>query len=88
MTDFAAREARRALVRLRRAAEKAAQELEAVSGALRHAEGQDFPVDAFAEAEAHAAALASFVEEQEQRLEEKILRAGGIEPGRLRRTGG
>jgi hypothetical protein len=88
MTDFAAREARRALVRLRRAAEKAAQELEAVSGALRHAEGQDFPADAFAEAEAHAAALESFVEEQEQRLEEKILHAGGIEPGRVRRTGG
>jgi hypothetical protein len=28
------------------------------------------------------------VEEQQQRLEEKILHAGGLEPGRVRRTGG
>jgi len=88
MTDFAAREARRALVRLRRAAEKALQELSAVAGALRHAEGEDFPAADFAAAEAQLSAVESFVEEQEQRLEEKILHAGGIEPGRVRRTGG
>ena len=88
MTDFAAREARRALVRLRRAAEKAAQELDALAGALRHAEGRDFPADGFAAAGAHLGAVQAFVEEQEQRLEEKILHAGGIEPGRVRRTGG
>ena len=88
MTDFAAREARRALVRLRRAVEKAGQELEAVAGALRHAEGTDFPAEAFAQAAGQLDAVKSFVEEQEDRLEEKILHAGGIEPGRVRRTGG
>ena len=88
MTDFAAREARRALVRLRRAAEKATQELGALAGALRHAEGADFPADDFASARSHLDAVESFVEEQEQRLDEKILNAGGIEPGRVRRTGG
>jgi len=88
MTDFAAREARRALVRLRRAVEKAGQELEAVAGALRHAEGNDFPAEAFAQAAGQLDAVTAFVEEQEDRLEEKILHAGGIEPGRVRRTGG
>ncbi len=81
-------EARRALTRLARAAEKAARELEAVDGALRTAEGRDFPADAFAEAADHIAALQSFVDEQQQRLQEKILHAGGLEPGRVRRTGG
>jgi hypothetical protein len=88
MTDFAARDAKRALVRLRRAAEKAAQELAAVAGALRHAEGNDFPVDAFAAAEAHLDAVIGFVDEQAERLEDKILHAGGLEPGRVRRSGG
>lgn len=86
--DFAAREAKRALQRLRRAVEKAEQELEAVAGALRHAEAGDFPVDAFDEAAARLAAVESFIDEQAERLEEKILHAGGIEPGRVRRTGG
>jgi hypothetical protein len=81
-------EARRALNRLYRAVEKAARELEAVEGALRHAEGTDFPVDAFAAARSHLDACGAFVEEQQQRLEEKILHAGGLEPGRVRRTGG
>jgi hypothetical protein len=43
MTDSAESEARKALNRLRRAVEKAARELEALVGALRHAEGEDFP---------------------------------------------
>jgi hypothetical protein len=80
--------ARRALNRLLRAIEKAARELDTARGALRHAEGGDFPADAFAEAGAHLDACTSFVEEQQQRLEEKILHAGGLEPGRVRRTGG
>lgn len=88
MTDFAAREAKRALQRLRRAVEKAEQELEAVAGALRHAEGADFPVEAFDQAAGNLASVASFIDEQAERLEEKILHAGGIEPGRVRRTGG
>lgn len=88
MTDFAAKEARKALVRLRRAVEKAALELDAVRGALRHAEGDDFPADHFATAEAQLDAVAVFVDEQAERLDEKILHAGGLEPGRIRRTGG
>jgi Cdc6-like AAA superfamily ATPase len=82
---MAASEARRALNRLRRAVEKAESELGAVAGALRHAEGSDFPVAEFDEAAQRLQGVADFVDEQEQRLQEKILHAGGIEPGRVRR---
>lgn len=88
MSDSPEREARRALNRLRRALEKAVAELGDVRGALRHAEGADFPVSEFEEAENRLMAVAAFVDEQAERLEEKILRAGGLEPGRVRRTGG
>jgi hypothetical protein len=81
-------EARRALNRLRRAVEKAASEMEGVEGALRHVEGSDFPAERFAAASDHLQAIVDFVEEQAERLEEKILHAGGLEPGRVRRTGG
>jgi hypothetical protein len=81
-------EARKALARLRRAAEKGARELEGVRGALRHVEGSDFPADAFEAARAQLEGVLAFVEEQEQRLEDKMLHAGGLEPGRVRRTGG
>jgi hypothetical protein len=81
-------EARRALARLKRAIEKAASELGAVDGALRRAEGSDFPATAFDDAATHLGAVTEFVEEQAERLQEKILHAGGIEPGRVRRTGG
>ena len=81
----AAREARRALNRLNRAVEKAESELDAVSGALRHAEADDFPADEFEAAADHLRSVVRFVEEQEQRLQEKILHSGGIEPGRVRR---
>jgi hypothetical protein len=84
---MAANEARRALNRLRRAVEKAAAEIDTARGALRHAEGADFPADQFFAAEQHLAAVGLFIEEQEQRLQEKILHAGGIEPGRVRRSG-
>ncbi|MBR9989991.1 MAG: hypothetical protein KFH98_09560 [Gemmatimonadetes bacterium] len=80
-----AREARRALNRLNRAIEKAETELDAVAGALRHAEADDFPVAEFGDAADHLRSVARFVDEQEQRLQEKILHAGGIEPGRVRR---
>jgi hypothetical protein len=88
MADTAEREARRALARLRRVVEKAAHELDATRGALRHAEGTDFPADAFDQADAHLEAVTSFVDEQADRLDEKILHAGGLEPGRVRRSGG
>ena len=88
MSDPVARDARRALQRLRRAVEKTETEIIAVRGALRHVEGDDFPADAFAAASDHAAALAQFCDEQAERLDDKILHAGGLEPGRVRRTGG
>jgi hypothetical protein len=59
-----------------------------VRGALRPAEGEDFPDAAFDEAAAHIAALERFVDEQAERLQDKILHTGGIEPGRVRRSGG
>jgi hypothetical protein len=80
------RDARRALTRLRRAVEKAAAELDAVAGALRHAEATDFPAEDFAEAARNLDAAVQFIDDQEQRLQEKMLHAGGIEPGRVRRS--
>ncbi|HUG91310.1 MAG TPA: hypothetical protein VML55_10775 [Planctomycetaceae bacterium] len=88
MSDTAAGHARRGLARLMRAIEKAHRELAEVDGALRHAEGSDFPTTEFADAQAHLAAVTTFIEEQEQRLQDKILHAGGLEAGRVRRTGG
>jgi hypothetical protein len=83
--DTAAKEARRALTRLRRALEKAEAELDAVAGALRHAEAEDFPGAEFDDAQEHVRLVMQFIDDQEQRLQEKILHAGGIEPGRVRR---
>jgi hypothetical protein len=83
--SMAANEARRALNRLRRAVEKAESELGAVAGALRHAEGADFPAADFDEAASRLAGVVAFIDDQEERLQEKILHAGGIEPGRVRR---
>ncbi len=79
-------EARKALTRLRRALEKVEHELHAVEGALRHAEGSDFPADDFAEVQAKIVDVQGFINEQAERLEEKILHAGGLEPGRIRRS--
>lgn len=85
MKGTAESEARKALNRLRRAAEKTAHELEAVRGALQHAEGPDFPEQAFRDAESYIASIEAFIDEQAERIEEKILSAGGLEPGRIRR---
>jgi hypothetical protein len=85
--DTAEKEARRALGRLRRALEKAEAELDAVAGSLRHAEGADFPAAAFDEARQRLQQTGEFVLEQEQRLQDKMLHAGGLEPGRVRRGG-
>lgn len=79
-------EARKALNRLRRALEKSRRELEALTGAIRHAEGSDFPVAAYEEAEAGLSRLLEFSEEEGQRLQEKVLSSGGLEPGRVRRS--
>jgi Cdc6-like AAA superfamily ATPase len=85
--DTAANDARRALNRLRGSLEKAERELDDVAGALRHAEAADFSVAEFAEAGRRIAELLQFVDEQEQRLQDKVLHSGGIEPGRVRRGG-
>jgi hypothetical protein len=85
MTDHAAADARRAMGRLRRALEKAERELDALGGALRHAEGNDFPTREFSEAQAAFHAIVTFIDDQEQRIADKILHAGGLEPGRVRR---
>jgi hypothetical protein len=79
-------EARKALNRLSRAAEKARREMEALRGAIRHAEGDDFPEEKYREAEELLDRLLAFVEEEGERLQEKVLRAGGLEPGRVRRS--
>lgn len=86
MSDAAVTEARKALNRLRRAAEKTLREMEDLEGSLRHAEGSDFPVDAYQEARDRLEAVMGFVDDEAQRLQEKILHAGGLEPGRVRRS--
>lgn len=88
MARTAESEARRALNRMRRAVEKAQRELAVLSGALRHAEGSDFPTDAYQEAERRMVDLLEFTTTEASRLQVKILEAGGLEPGRIRRSSG
>lgn len=78
-------EARRALHRLRRAMEKAEREMADLEGALVHAEGDEFPADAYGEARTAIRAVLDFAEDEGERLREKILHTGGLEPGRVRR---
>ena len=78
-------EARKALNRLARAAEKAERELDALEGALKTAEGADFPAEEYASVRAALSRILDFADEEGQRLQEKILHAGGLEPGRIRR---
>ncbi len=86
MVDSAEKEARKALARLRRAVEKSQKELEGLVGAIRMAEGKDFPAEDYAEVEDRLQTVSDFLEEEGQRLEAKILQAGGLEPGRTRRS--
>lgn len=88
MSRSAESEARKALARVRRAAEKCLRELDALEGALRSAEGSDFPVDDYEAARTALETVGGFVDEEARRLQEKILHAGGLEPGRVRRSGG
>jgi hypothetical protein len=78
-------EARKALNRLRRAMEKAERDMETLEGALSHAEGTDFPRDAYDEVNASIQRVLDFTEEEGRRLQEKILHSGGLEPGRVKR---
>jgi hypothetical protein len=79
-------EARKALNRLRRSVEKSRRELGSLAGAIRRAEGNDFPATEYAGAEERLEQILTFLEEEGQRLEAKILLAGGLEPGRIRRS--
>lgn len=80
------KEARRALTRLRRSLEKSLREMDALDGAIRSAEGADFPVAAYDEARGYVDRLLSFLDDEERRLQQKVLAAGGLEPGRIRRA--
>jgi hypothetical protein len=84
--ESAEKEARRALARLLRALEKSHRELESLERAIRHAEGSDFPTDEYRQAAQRMVELLDFAQEEGVRLEEKILQAGGLEPGRVRRS--
>ena len=79
-------EARKALNRLRRAIEKAEKELRSLEGSLRHAEEADFPAESYEVAETSLRAVINFADEEGERLREKILYAGGLEPGRARKS--
>lgn len=86
--ESAEKDARRALNRLRRSAEKSLREIDALEGALARAEGADFPADAYRELRGRLDAVLAFAEEESERLRQKILHTGGLEPGRVRRTPG
>lgn len=79
-------EARRAANRLRRALQKAHREIDALEGALAKAEADDFPGHAYEEARGRLDQVVEFVDEESRRLQHKILVAGGLEPGRVRRA--
>jgi hypothetical protein len=85
MSDTAESLARKALNRLRHAAEKALREMDALEGALARAEGGDFPAASYAAMRGRLEELIGFTEEEGRRLQEKLLQAGGLEPGRVRR---
>lgn len=85
MTDAAVSSARKALARLGRAAEKTRRELDALEGALHRAEGEDFPRERYENLRNLIDRVGEFVEDEGSRLQEKVLHAGGLEPGRVRR---
>ena len=86
MVESTEKEARKALVRLRRAVEKSRKELDSLSGAIRHAEGDDYPREEYEGIRDRMNEILEFLDEEGRRLEEKILSAGGLEPGRIRRS--
>ncbi len=88
MAGPAERDARRVLMRLRRTMDKAARELETVERTLRTTESGEFPAQVFEEAAEHLLAVAEFIDEQAERLQAKILEAGGLDPERLGRNDG
>lgn len=87
MADAATTEARKALNRLRRASEKTVREIDALEGSLRRAEGEDFPQEAYDRMRSMLDEVHAWVDDEAQRLKEKVLHSGGLEPGRVRRGG-
>jgi hypothetical protein len=80
-------EARKALNRFQRALEKSRRELRSLSAVVEREGTPDHPVAAYAEAESQLDALLAFTREEGTRLQERVLRGGGLEPGRLRSFG-
>ena len=80
-------ETRRALARLRRAVDKARREVRGLRKALDPAEADGFPGDDYTTMDEHLAEITELVNREQSRQQAKILRAGGIGPGRLRRSG-
>ncbi len=74
---------RRALNRLQRALEKARREVRGLRETLEQAEADGFPGDDYAEMENHLASVVDLVKREQARQQLKILRSGGIAPGRL-----
>ncbi len=60
--------------------------MEALEGALSHAEGDDFPRAEYEKASEAIRRVLDFTEDEGSRLQEKILHSGGLEPGRVRRS--
>ena len=80
-------EARRALTRLRRALEKARREIRGLRELLEQSEADGYPGDDYAEMDGHLAAVVDMVHREQARQQAKVLRAGGIEAGRLEGSG-
>jgi hypothetical protein len=70
-------------MRLSRAVEKTARELEVAEAALSGVEGDPLPAAVFEEAAQHLHAVAEFIDEQAERLEARMLELGGLDPARL-----
>ncbi|HSR42676.1 MAG TPA: hypothetical protein VLL48_10900 [Longimicrobiales bacterium] len=80
------KEARRSLNRLRRAVEKTRRELDGLEATIAAAEGSDFPAAEYDLLRGRIDEIQEFVEEEIRRLQAKVLRSGGLEPGRIRRS--
>ena len=79
-------ETRRALARLRRAVEKARREVRGLREGLDESEADGYPGDEYADLEEHLRAVTELVNREQARQQAKILRAGGIAAGGLRRS--
>ncbi len=74
---------RRALARLHRALEKARREIRGLREALEQSEADGFPGDDYAEMDNLVVSALDLVKNEQTRQQLKILRSGGIAPGRL-----